>query len=115
MIVGSDVVNRIIAMMPPGSMESVTLGSRGVGESGYANVTYGNTRRRPANLNEVYAAGGVANETWIVFELYQTTETTKPKAFDKLTDAEGVVWQIKKVDRKMMQLVHVCTCLKNAT
>lgn len=111
MIFGADVVNRLRIIMP--GQESVTLGSRGATESGYTSVTYTNTRRCPATDDMLMMIGASTKEGYIVFEMYQTTESTDPKVGDKITDSESVVWQIKKIDIRMQQKVFRCLCLKN--
>lgn len=112
MLLGRNVVDRIIAMMP--GQESVTLGSRGAGESGYTSVTYANARRKPAKREEVMLSGfAFEGNEWTTFGLYKTTESTAPKIGDRITDAESVVWQIKSIDAKMERTVFNCLCLKN--
>ena len=114
MIDNQTTIARIVAFMPPNSMESVTLNSRDPAETGYTNVTYANTRRMPATKDEVLMANwAMIGEEWIYFELYKTTETTFPKSGDKITDADSIVWQIKVVDVKLMKTVYKCMCLKN--
>lgn len=111
MINGQMVVNRLVSIMP--GIESVTLGSRGAAETGYTSVTYANTRRCPATDDMLMMIGATAKEAYIVFEMYQTTETTDPKIGDRITDSESIVWQIKKIDIRMQQTVFRCLCLKN--
>ena len=110
MISGANICARIIAMMP--GQESVTLGSRLTGETGYTSVTYANTRRTPAKMDIVAMAGGNLRENWIVFELYKTTEATAAKVGDKITDADSVVWRIKKLEIRMQKTVYWCLCIQ---
>jgi hypothetical protein len=112
-IVGAEVVQRVIAMMPPGSMESVTLGSRLTGETGYTSVVYANARRVQATEDELAMMSGLSGDEFCPWELYKVDETTDPKVGDKITDSEGVVWQIKSIGIKMQRLIFRCACLKN--
>lgn len=113
MIIAADTVQRILQILPPGSLESVTLGSRLTRETGYTSVSWVNAQRKPASDNEIMMLGAVFGQDWITFNLFQVSEATEPKLGDKITDSEGVVWQIKNIKRKMMQSIFKCTCLKN--
>lgn len=109
MIRGSQVVQRLIAMMP--AQEAVTLHSRNAGES-FTDVAYGNVRRRPPDESEMMLAGAALGQEVVVFEFYQTSEARRPKDKDKMTDAVAVVWHVKRVSHKQENTVHVATCLR---
>lgn len=113
MIDGQTTTQRIIAMLPPGSIESVTLGSRQPRETGYVSVSYAYARSKMAKPQELILAQAVIGQEWAKFELFKTTETVEPKLGDMITDASSVTWQIKKIDSKMMGWIFDCLCLKN--
>lgn len=111
MLIGADVVRRLIQIMP--GIESVTLGIRGANEAAYTTETWANTRRTPMSRKEANIAAIVGGESWTSFELYKTTETATPKLGDKITDASSIVWQIKNIDVQMEQTVFRCLCIQN--
>lgn len=114
MIVAQTTVARIVAMLPPGCLEAVTLGSRQSEESGYTSVSYAVARRKPASSMEMMLTGGQMGQPWITFQLFKQTETTDPKIGDRITDASSVVWQVKKIKSKMIGRIFDCLCLRNA-
>lgn len=113
MIDGANVARRVAAMMPPGSVSSITLGSRGASESGYTSYTWDKARTCPATNDMLMEIGASTKEEYVVFELYKINEAVTPKIGDKITDSESVVWQIKKIDVRMQRYIFRCLCLKN--
>lgn len=110
MISGDDVVARLLTMMP--GQETVTLKSRS-GES-FASATW-KARRKPAMREELTIAQAVLGQTWIVFQLYATGQTTTPQFGDRLVDAGGATYEVKNVAVKMQQRIFNCLCLKDIT
>ena len=110
-ISGSEIVARLIQIMP--GQEAVTLQSRLTRETGYTSYAYAHAQRKPAKRNELMMAGATVGEEWISFALYKTTEAVTPKNGDKITDADAVIWQVKKVEENLDRTVFKCLCLRN--
>lgn len=114
MITGQGVADRLRLILPPGALETVTLHSRLTGETGYSTESWPQTRRKPPSANEILVAQVVEGDVSVTFQLYLNGQVTMPKLGDKVTDASSVVWQVKKVQTKMMGYVFDLLCLRNS-
>lgn len=113
MIIGSDVRDRIVQMMPPESMKSMTLKSRQAADAGFTDVAYANVRRKPMDRDDVKLANANSDEIWMKFQFYIGEESTTPKVQDRLTDDESINWTIKFINIKMLGKVYDCLCIRD--
>ena len=104
---------RAAGFLPPESLETVTLGIRSPLEGAATSATYARAWRHPSNREEMQMNGAVHGTESIWFTLLQLAETVTPKIGDKITDSASVVWQIKKIDRKLHSKIHRCFCIRN--
>lgn len=115
-IIGSDVIGRIISMMPSEVWEtSFSLNSQQPLQASYTSYTWNYARKfnNVVDESELLLAGALSGDEWRTFELFKTTETVNPKIGDTVTDENGAIWQVKKVDKRMFDLIFKCLCLKN--
>lgn len=101
--------NRLGGIVP--GQEALTLTS--LSSSGSASVSIPRARRRPLTRKDQLTVGANVGETWVKFQIY--VPSTAPKVGDKLTDASGVVYEIREVEARTVHDVYNPICIQDRT
>lgn len=118
-LISAETAADIPDLMPEDALESVSLYSRAADSSTaavYASaVSWPRSRRKPMSAQTIAMMGGNAEQVWINWQLYVTSQTVYPKYGDKIVDADGVTWHVKKSDTKQFRKVWTCFCVREAS
>lgn len=105
------VVQRILTMLG-NKIEYVTLARRAAGDESTTSTTWA-CHVQPAKKNLKLALNILIGAESCNLELYKVDQTVEPREGDKITDASGIVWEIKWIDVKIDRYAFNCFCIRD--
>lgn len=98
-------------LMPPDALETVVHTAKATNTQ----TTYNNVRRKPKKKFIDRSSGSELSVQTVTFQFYAISPSPEFQQLDTLTDANGVVYQVMEVDKKLMGSVYDVTTTQNVS